>query len=192
MAACRKWATQMRKQNEQQSRIDIENTGNGQNSGKKRPEDLTHRTFGKLYVLGLSDKRGPRGSISRPLWECRCECGAITYKHTDILKNDEVSMCAACAAKYASEKARQAAGYVGGTQVTKIREMSLTAANNSGVRGVVYEKSSKRWRARLCFRGKNMSFGSFERFEDAVAARKAAEKEIFGAFLNELDNSENT
>lgn len=155
---------------------------------RNRSEDLAQRTFGKLYVLGLSGKRGSRGSISRPLWECRCECGAITYKHADVLKNDEVSMCAACAAKYASAKARQAAGYVGGTQVTKIRKMSPTAANNSGVRGVTYEESSQRWRARLCFKGKDMSFGSFERFEDAVAARKAAEREYFGAFLEELDS----
>lgn len=159
---------------------------------KRTTEDLTHRTFGKLYVLGLSDKRGSRGKVSRPLWECRCECGAITYKYADVLKNDDISMCADCAAKYASEKARQGAGFVDGTQVSKIRNMTLTSANQSGVRGVTYEKSSNRWRARLCFKGKDMSFGSFERFEDAVAARRAAEKEIFGAFLDELDSKENT
>lgn len=152
-------------------------------------EDLTGKKYGKLTVLGLSDKRGSRGRVTRPLWECRCECGAITYKASDTLKNSEISMCAACAAKYASGKARQAAGYVGGTQVTKIREMSLTAANNSGVRGVTYEESSNRWRARLCFKGKNMSFGSYAKFEDAVAARKAAEIEVFGAFLEEIESN---
>lgn len=118
----------------------------------------------------------------------RVRC-AITYKASDTLKNSEISMCAACAAKYASGKARQAAGYVGGTQVTKIREMSLTASNNSGVRGVTYEESSNRWRARLCFKGKNMSFGSYAKFEDAVAARKAAEIEVFGAFLEEIESN---
>lgn len=34
--------------------------------------------------------------------------------------------------------------------------------------------------------GKLLSFGSFTRFEDAVAARKAAEIEYYGAFLEEL------
>ena len=34
-----------------------------------------------------------------------------------------------------------------------------------------------------------MSFGFYEKFEDAVAARKAAEKEYFGEFLEEHDSS---
>lgn len=154
-------------------------------TNNKKSTDLTGRTFGKLVVLGLSDRRGSRGKRTVPLWECRCSCGAITYKAGDTLKNPEISMCAACAEKYAVEQARKAAGYVGGTQVTKIRNMTASAANQSGVRGVVYEKSSHRWRARLCFKGKDMSFGSFERFEDAVMARKAAEQKYFGAFLEE-------
>lgn len=154
----------------------------------KKNNDLTGRTFGKLIVLGLSDNRGSRGQRTVPLWECRCGCGAITYKAGDTLKNAEISMCAECAEKYAIKMARKAAGYVEGTQITKIRDMTLTAANKSGVRGVVYEKSSHRWRARLCFKGKDMSFGSYSRFEDAVAARRAAEMQFFGRFLEKYDS----
>lgn len=158
-----------------------------QKKEKKKYDDLTGRTFGRLVVLGLSDKRGSRGKRTIALWECRCECGAITYKARDTLKNPDISMCAACAAKYASAKARQAAGFVGGTQIPKIMDMTPTAANTSGVRGVVYEKSINKWRARLYFKGKYMSFGTFSKFEDAVAARKVAEKEYFGKFLEEND-----
>lgn len=42
-------------------------------------EDLTGKKYGKLTVLGLSDKRGSRGRVTRPLWECRCECGALSH-----------------------------------------------------------------------------------------------------------------
>ena len=37
----------------------------------------------------------------------------------------------------------------------------------------------------MTFKGKIMSFGSFVRFEDAVFARKEAEKIYFGEFLEE-------
>ena len=93
--------------------------------------------------------------------------------------------CAKCASSKAVQRARQASGYVGGTQICRIKDVKLTAANTSGVRGVYYEKKSNKWRARLRFKGKIMDFGTYERFEDAVAARKAAERQYFGTFLEE-------
>ena len=67
--------------------------------------------------------------------------------------------------------------------------MEPTAANSSGCRGVYLEKKTGKWRARLKFKGKIMNFGSYAKFEDAVAARKAAEEEYFGAFLEEIAHS---
>ena len=161
------------------------NSGHTTNCGCKKSPDLTGKVFGKLTVLGRSDKRNPRGKRTTPMWECRCECGAITYKATDTLTNPDMSMCNECAGKYAADIARQSAGFVGGTQITKIADMKPTAANTSGARGVYLEKRSNKWRARLTFKGKIMSFGSFARFEDAVFARKEAEKIYFGEFLEE-------
>lgn len=160
-------------------------SGRTTNCGCRKSPDLTGRIFGKLTVLGRSEQRNARGSRTTPMWECRCTCGAITYKATDTLKNSATSMCSTCAGKYAAESARRAAGFVGGTQITKIRDMKPAAANTSGVRGVYYEKKSNKWRARLRFKGKTMSFGTYARFEDAVCARKNAEKVYFGAFLEE-------
>ena len=53
-----------------------------------------------------------------------------------------ISMCQDCANKYAASKARANAGFKDGTQLTKIVDMTPTAANTSGVRGVYYEKKS--------------------------------------------------
>lgn len=161
------------------------NSGHTTNCGCKKSPDLTGKVFGKLEVLGRSDKRNSRGKRTTPMWECRCECGAITYKATDTLTNPDISMCIECAGKYAAEIARQSAGFVDGTQITKIVEMKPTAANTSGVRGVYFEKRSNKWRARLTFKGKIMSFGSFPKFEDAVEARRKAEQIYFGEFLEE-------
>lgn len=153
--------------------------------GCKKSPDLTGNTYGRLTVLRLSDKRGSRGKRTTPLWECRCECGAITYKSTDTLTNPEQSMCADCAAKYAMEQARKSAGFVGGTQLSKIRNMNAPSTNSSGCRGVYFDKRSNKWRARLKFQGKAMNFGSYEKYEDAVEARRKAEEEYFGTFLME-------
>ena len=165
--------------------------GHTRSCGCLKRRELTGQHIGQLTVLGRSDRTAPRGKRRVPLWKCRCDCGAITYKATDILTNDAQNSCAQCAAMHASKLAREAAGYVGGTQISRIKDMKLTAANSSGVRGVYFEKRSNKWRARLRFQGRIMNFGSYERFEDAVAARKAAEEEYFGTFLKERELQEN-
>ena len=147
-------------------------------------ENLIGRRFGKLEVIGRSDKRGSRGKRTVPLWECRCECGNITYKATDTLTNPELSMCNQCVGKYARGKMREKAGFVDGTQITKLRSDKLISTNTSGVRGVYFDKKTGKWRARLKFKGKLMNFGSYKNFEDAVKARKAAEQEYFGEYLD--------
>lgn len=167
------------------------NSGRTTNCGCKKSPDLTGKVFGRLTVLGLSDKRGPRGARTTPMWECRCECGAITYKATDVLNNPAENMCLACKGKIGAEIARRSAGFVGGTQITKIKNMKPNATNTSGCRGVYYDRKSNKYRARLKFKGKIMNFGSFSKFEDAVAARKAAEEEYYGAFLEEIEKNTN-
>ena len=149
-------------------------------------ENLIGRRFGKLEVIGRSDKRGSRGARTVPLWECRCECGAICYKATDTLTNPEISMCNDCVGKYATEKARAKAGFVDGTQISKITSTKLISTNTSGCRGVYFDKRTGKYRARLKFKGKIMSFGSYKNFEDAVKARKDAEQRIYGEFLEQI------
>lgn len=151
--------------------------------GCRKSPDLTGRVFGKLEVLGRSDKRNSRGARTTPQWECRCECGEITYKATDTLKNPDLSMCSDCAATYATEKARENAGYVDGTQITKIRDMTPYATSTSGYRGIYYESKHNRWRAEIKFQKKRYYLGVFKNKADAIKARQRAEEEIFGKFL---------
>lgn len=159
------------------------NSGRSTNCGCKKSPDLTGKVFGKLTILGRSEKRNPRGARTTPQWECRCECRAITYKATDTLTNPDLSMCPACAAKYAVEKARAAAGFVDGTQLAKIRDMTPSAANTSGCRGVYYEGKYDRWRAEIRFQRKRYYLGTYKKKEDAIKARRRAEEELYGSFL---------
>jgi len=162
-------------------------SGRTTNCGCKKSPDLTGRVFGKLTVLGRSNKRSPRGERTCPTWECRCECGAITYKATDTLTNPDTSMCQACAAEYAITQARASLGFVNGTQITKINNHLEESKNLSGVRGVYLDSKTGKYRARLRFRGKSYDFGSYTLLEDAAKARRRGEEEIFDTFLASLD-----
>ena len=150
-------------------------------------ENLIGRRFGKLEVIGRSDKRGSRGARTVPLWECRCDCGNITYKATDTLTNPDLSMCNECVGKYAGEKMREKAGFVDGTQISRITSNKLIATNTSGARGVYLERKPGKWRARLRFKGKTYNFGTYANFDDDVKARKDAEQLIYGEFLEQFN-----
>ena len=152
-------------------------------------EDIIGKRFGKLVVVKLSNRRGRRGKRTVPLWECVCDCGKITYKATDVLSNESLSMCSDCAKKYATEKMRDKAGFVNGTQISRIKSNKIIASNTSGARGVYLDKRTGKWRARLKFKGKTLNFGSYVKFEDAVKARELAEEEYFEKFLEELNLS---
>lgn len=60
-------------------------------------------------------------------------------------------------------------------QTTNQRNRSLQKNNTSGVPGVSYHKRDRCWRARIKANGEYVHLGSFQTFEDAVAARRAAE-----------------
>ena len=151
--------------------------------GCKGKRDLTGQKIGRLTVLERSDQYGTRGSRKTRLWKCLCDCGAITYKATDSLTNPDISMCKDCAGKYGAEKAREKAGFTGGTQLAKIRVESDKSDNLSGVRGVYYDGKRGKYRARIKFKRKIYNLGYFTNLEDAIKARKRAEEDIFEAFL---------
>ncbi len=68
--------------------------------------------------------------------------------------------------------------YVDGTCVEMIKAKTIRRNNTSGVPGVDWRRSKGRWRASICFKGKRYYLGSHQVFEDAVRARKRAEKEM--------------
>lgn len=157
---------------------------------KPTKRDLTGERFGRLTVLGRSEKRGSRGARTVPLWECLCDCGKLTYKATDTLTNPKVSMCGECAVQYAAEGMRRHAGFVDGTQISRLKNTKLNTTNTSGARGVYFERTSNKWRARLRFQGKLMDFGSYSSFEAALQARKNAEQEYYGVYLEPSSQNE--
>lgn len=54
--------------------------------------------------------------------------------------------------------------------------VGLNRRNTSGRTGVKQSSSGKKWLAIICINGRRVYLGTFEKFEDACAARDAAEK----------------
>ena len=61
------------------------------------------------------------------------------------------------------------------TRKQNCRNLSLPKKNTSGVVGVTFDNSLKKWKSQINIDGKNMNLGSFSTFEKAVTARKSAE-----------------
>ena len=63
------------------------------------------------------------------------------------------------------------------------RNLSLAVNSSTGVTGVVWHIRDRKWQARIMVNRKLIHLGSFANFDDAVAARKSAEKK-FGFHKN--------
>lgn len=75
-------------------------------------------------------------------------------------------------------------GFRSNNRIANLRDVSntengqnrkLPASNTSGVIGVVWHKEKLRWQAQIGVDGRMICIGRFVSFDDAVAARKAAE-----------------
>ena len=157
--------------------------GHSESCGCRRTRDLTGERVGRLTVLERSERYASRGKRNVRLWKCLCDCGSITYKATDTLTNPQRSMCSDCAQRYAAACAREGAGYVEGTQLSRIQKSAQESGNATGIRGVYYETKTHKYRARLKFRGQMYNLGSYPTLEEAVQARHVAEEDIYGNFL---------
>lgn len=54
--------------------------------------------------------------------------------------------------------------------------------NTSGVTGVIWFKKNQKWGSRIVVNYRTINLGFFKTFEEAVQARKEAEKKYFGEF----------
>lgn len=137
--------------------------------------DLTGQRFGKLTALEPAENIG-----SMTAWLCQCDCGREAVVKTQRLRDGRTVSCGCAEPK----KGLAALTYIDGTCVEMIRSRTVRSNNTSGVPGVDWLEKKQRWRASICFKGKRRYLGCYEKFEDAVRARKQAEKDVFEPFLD--------
>ncbi len=147
----------------------------------KRAGDLTGQRFGKLTVIQDFGTQG-----KNHLWLCRCDCGNEALTTQDHLLHGQTKSCGCLHDSIYKENLR----LVAGTSVTKIenRRDKLNSNNTSGCTGVFQQschgQKTERWVAQICFQGKRYYLGCYNKLEDAVKARKAAEEQLYDGFLD--------
>ncbi len=155
--------------------------------------DMTGRRIGRLTVLAAAGrmKNGNRR------WLCRCDCGNEVTVDGYALRVGTVKSCG-CLRRDASKQTARANpaflanvgnsalwGTVAGTNLRTF--VSMRATNRSGVTGVSYDNTCGKWIARLYFRGRLVLNKSFWRFDEAVQARRLAEKHYVTPLLEQYE-----
>lgn len=140
--------------------------------------DLIDKEFGILKVKYKISGRG-----GNTVWHCECRCG----KEKDILQSSLTSgattSCGCIFSERASNRIKDSLGIKGGTNASNLVSTEAYSNNESTkIRGV-YKNKNGIYIAMIGYCKKLYYLGSFQDVESATEARKSAEKEIYGNFL---------
>lgn len=148
---------------------------------KKRIE-LANQTFGRLTAISFFGA----SSNGNALWLCQCQCGNKCVVDSQRLRTGSTRSCGCLRSEISRLKIKtnkQTKKYIGNSQnfqlIDRTNLVSSThkrSNNKSGVIGVSWDKTAQKWVARLYFQGHLVLNSVYVHMEDAIAARKAAEK----------------
>ena len=136
-------------------------------------KDITGQVFGRLTAI----RRFVEANGSHKLWLCQCECGNLAKVQTHYLISGNTKSCGCIRSENIKKVARNRYRFEG-TYIARISNNKPSKSNISGVSGVSQRRDGK-WVARIGFKNKRIHLGSFYTFEDAVMARREAEKELY-------------
>ena len=147
--------------------------------------DYTGQTFGQLTAVQY---------VSHGKWLWRCSCGGQTIAVPANVKQGKPSSCG-CGLR-ASARARASDpnifGYYDGTSVSAIKAITagkIRSTNTSGCTGVKirHNVASVTYQAYIMVRGKHINLGTYKNIDDAITARKDAERKYFGDIIARYD-----
>ena len=148
--------------------------------------DISGNKFGRLTALHPTENRGKKGSV---IWACQCSCGKmVEVSYNELLYTNRRSC--GCQKKEHDVVLRTYLIHVDGTSIDMIKSRKVPSNNTSGVRGVGFDKRNGKWFAKINFQKTQIHLGSYPSFEEAVAARKRAEVEIFDACISHYEKWE--
>lgn len=157
--------------------------------GKKL--DLTGQRFGRLVVIRDS---GERTNSKRIIWECKCDCGEISFVNLGALRSGNTKSCGCLRKEVNSKMMKTKSFHVETIEAKKgkslIEETSLghltqkmRSDNTSGHKGICWNKRNKKWQSQIKIKGKNINLGYFTDKQDAINARLEAEEKYFKPIL---------
>ena len=144
-------------------------------NGKTKPGDR----YGKLTVVEQAGVKLIGKARSRQTqWLCQCDCGNQIVVTGHQLRTGGTRSCGCVLKPSIRELHRD------GTADFKLTK-TKNKNNTTGVTGVWYSKSKKKYIAEIYFRGKKNMLGEYDDIKHAAAARRRAERKIFIPYLDQ-------
>lgn len=149
--------------------------------------DMTGKRFGKLLVIRNTGKKKGNSII----WECKCDCGNMIELTQQVLEKGSTKSCGCLKRSIMKEKIKENAkefiekNYVEGTNIKAIQSIKPLKNNTTGIKGVSYDSSRRKYVAQIEFKGKHYHLGRFDTKEEAGKAYKEAKEKLHNKFLKE-------
>lgn len=141
--------------------------------------DFTGQTRGNLTI----EQKVIIGS--RSFYKCRCICG-----NEKLIPTNHINLLSSCGCKpNLGETIRDSLQPYckNGTYIPGLTRTKLNKNNTSGYKGVSYRKDRNKYRAYIKFQRKDIFLGNYDKLEDAVEARKIAEKAVWEEAMKEIN-----
>lgn len=156
------------------------------NNIKKLENEYIGREIGELTVISILGWKNYSTSKNRIMFaRCQCRCGKVVDMPLTRLVSGQAKTCGHDRAKNLSTGLDVCKKmHVDGTFLGAINgQRQINKNNTSGYKGISYMRDSGKYRAYINFKYKQYHLGCYDDINQAIAARKAAEKEIYGDFL---------
>ena len=139
-------------------------------------EDITGETFDRLTADHPTDKRDVTGSI---IWVFRCECGNTIELSVGAFRKGVYHSCGCLYKESRKDCTSYRKDFVDSTSISKIvAAKKPIATNSSGHTGVWFNKRRGLWEAYIDYQKKRYRLGSHKDINDAIRARKEAERRL--------------
>lgn len=146
-----------------------------------RIKDISNKRFGNLTAIKPIGTAKNRSAV----WLCKCDCGnQCEYTQKNLVSGNSKS-CGKCGLReknlaIALSKHNLKA-CIDGSKYDQIKEDRKPNKNNntSNVKGVWFDKNRKKYVSELRFQRQKVFMKRFDTIEEAIEARKEAEKKYF-------------
>ena len=138
-----------------------------------RKYDLTGRRFGLLVAQSATRDRA--GNVA---WLCQCDCGNSSVVAANSLTRKRGTRSCGC---LHTKQHKTLAAF--GTAPARIASSKINKNNSSGFKGVSFNSLRGKWIAYIYFQQKRYFLGYYDNKNDAAEARRQAELNIYGPFL---------
>lgn len=149
----------------------------GMSDGNYR--DISGQRFGRLVALEPTPHRDKKGSVK---WLCRCDCGTMHLVTADSLLHGGTTSCG-CRKKEIQRNVSRLVSFMDGTsyELLKHRKNVVRSDNRTGQKGITLARNGN-YKAQIGFKRNRYHLGTYKTLEDAVVARKKAEKIVHDGF----------